>query len=138
MTGFAASKSQALNQVAAGESGLTPQQRVQRIRSMVRLLDQAIRVPGTRFRFGLDGIIGLVPVAGDIVTAVMSAYIINEARQLGVPRHVRYRMMVNMGVDVVLGAVPLVGDAVDFMWKANLKNLRLLEKHLPHIAGDGS
>lgn len=94
-----------------------------------RLLDDQFRIPGTRFRFGLDGIIGLVPGVGDVLSLAVSAYIIGRASQLGLPRHVLGRMVWNTGVDFLVGAIPLFGDVFDFAHKANLKNIRLLEHH---------
>ncbi len=78
----------------------------------------------------LDAIVGLVPVVGDVVTAVMGAYIIWEARNLGMPKWKLWRMMGNLGVDTALGAIPLVGDAFDFLFRSNTRNLRIIRKHL--------
>jgi len=111
---------------------LSPEQkqRLARIRALARLLDDSLPVPGTNHRIGLDGIIGLVPVVGDAVSALLAAYLISEAAQLGVPRRILARMGFNLAVDFVVGAVPVAGDAFDLIWKANKKNTRLLEKHL--------
>ncbi len=104
--------------------------RLRRIRTLTRLLDQAFRIPGTSIRFGLDGIIGLVPGVGDVVTAGLSFYMIREAARLGVSRPLLARMIANAGIDLVAGAVPVVGDLVDVAWKANVMNLSLLEDFL--------
>jgi hypothetical protein len=79
---------------------------------------------------GLDGVLGLVPVAGDLISALMSSYLIWEARQLGASRWVLGRMMANTALDTLVGAVPLVGDAFDVVFRANMKNMALLRKHI--------
>jgi hypothetical protein len=103
---------------------------LERLESLAQLLDTAIVIPGTNFRFGADAIIGLVPGIGDAITTAISAYIVYEARRLGVPRHVLMRMIGNVALDGLVGAVPLVGDLFDAMWRANVRNVRLLRKHL--------
>lgn len=108
---------------------LTHYERLERIRRLVRLLDEAFRIPGTNYRVGLDGLIGLVPVAGDLITGGLALWIIREAAEMGVPRRTLTRMFWNVGVDVTAGFVPAVGDLFDVAWKANVKNLALLEKH---------
>ena len=105
-------------------------QRLRRLRAVVRLLDNAFEIPGTRFRIGLDAIVGLVPGLGDLVTTAASAWILNEARLLGVSRRTRIRMGWNIAVDFLVGAVPLAGDVFDAAWRANVKNLALIERDL--------
>jgi hypothetical protein len=104
--------------------------RIARIDSLATLLDTAFILPGTNVRFGLDGLIGLVPGIGDAITTAMSLYIVLEARQLGAPQHVIARMLGNVLLDGVVGAVPLVGDAFDVLWRANRRNVRLLREWL--------
>jgi hypothetical protein len=87
-------------------------------------------LPGTNVRFGLDALLGLVPGIGDIVTTAMSLYIVHEARELGAPGHVIARMLANVALDGIVGAVPLVGDVFDVMWRANRRNMRLLQDWL--------
>ncbi len=99
------------------------------LRRWAVLLDSAFRVPGTRFRFGLDAIIGLIPGVGDISTPTFSALILLQALRMRVPLVVQARMVLNAALDMVLGLVPVVGDLVDIGWKANLRNLALLERH---------
>ena len=101
-----------------------------RLDALSRLLDNAFVVPGTRIRFGLDGIVGLVPVVGDLISAVLSGYIIWEARQLGLPRWKIARMMGNVAFDTAIGIVPFVGDVADVMFKANRRNLKIVREHL--------
>jgi hypothetical protein len=101
-----------------------------RARTLTRLLDSAGRVPGTRIRFGLDPVLGLVPGLGDVTGAAMAGYVVLLAARLGAPRAVVLRMLGNVAVDAVAGAVPLLGDAFDVGWKANTRNLALLERYL--------
>jgi hypothetical protein len=93
------------------------------------LLDSAFQVPGTRMRFGLDPIVGLIPWAGDLVTGFFSVMIVIHAVRLRIPKVVIMRMMINTGLDLVVGAIPLLGDLFDAGFKANLRNLALLERH---------
>jgi Domain of unknown function (DUF4112) len=106
------------------------EQSVARLEALARLMDGAFVLPGTNIRLGLDAIIGLVPVAGDLLSGLVSSYMIWEARQLGAPRWLIARMMANTFFDTVLGAVPVVGDAFDVLFRANLKNMALLRRHM--------
>lgn len=101
-----------------------------RLRALAHLLDDSIPLPGTGFRFGLDAVIGLIPGFGDAAGAAMSAYILLEAGRLGVPRATLLRMAGNVAIEAVVGAIPFLGDLFDAGWKANLRNLRLVEAHL--------
>lgn len=125
----AASFASALNE-AAPYSATERERAIERLRVLADLLDTAILVPGTRFRFGLDGVLGLVPVVGDIVTSALALYIVYEARRLGVPRFKIARMLGNVALDGCLGAVPVAGDLFDFAFKANRRNMRILQAHL--------
>jgi len=111
-------------------SAASHRDRIARIDALATLLDTAFILPGTNVRFGLDAIIGLVPGIGDAITTVMSLYIVHEARQLGAPRHVILRMVANVMLDGIVGAVPVVGDAFDVLWRANRRNMRLLQNWL--------
>jgi hypothetical protein len=104
--------------------------RIARIDTLATLMDTAFVVPGTQIRFGLDAIIGLIPGVGDVISTLMAIYIVREARELGAPRLMIARMLVNVGVDAVVGAVPLVGDVFDAAWRANRRNILLLREHL--------
>lgn len=86
-------------------------------------------------RFGLDALIGLIPGIGDAITTAMSLYIVHEARQLGVPSQLVFRMLANIALDGFVGAVPLVGDAFDVMWRSNRRNIRLLREWLAREEG---
>ena len=94
------------------------------------LLDDWFRVPGTSIRFGLDGIIGLVPGLGDIIGGLASTIIVIAAWVRGVPYVTLLRMVVNIGIEVLLGTIPLLGDAFDIAWKANRRNYALIVRHL--------
>jgi hypothetical protein len=101
-----------------------------RIRKLSRLMDTAIRIPGTGFRIGLDPIIGLMPGAGDIISTTFSAYIIYLATRFGIPGKDLRKMLFNIGLEAVVGTVPLVGDLFDAYYKSNIRNLAILEQHL--------
>ncbi len=101
-----------------------------RINSLARLMDSLFVIPGTRVRLGVDALLGLVPVVGDVLAQLVAAYLIWEAKQLGVSKLTLWRMVGNTLIDTAIGAVPIVGDAFDVAFKANMKNLRLLERHL--------
>lgn len=110
--------------------------RLDRFLLIANVLDQLFRVPGTKWRFGLDAIVGLVPFAGDLVTALLGAYGLVIAQQLGVPGSIQIRMLLNLLVDAGIGAIPLLGDIFDFAFKAHVRNARLLQGWLsqPHAA----
>ncbi|HEY9853674.1 MAG TPA: DUF4112 domain-containing protein [Leptolyngbyaceae cyanobacterium] len=103
---------------------------LQRLRNLSNLLDNAIPIPGTDYRIGIDPILGLIPGGGDTIAAVLSAYIVIEAARLGLPRESLIRMVFNLIVDTALGSLPFLGDIFDATWKANIKNLALIESHL--------
>ena len=102
----------------------------QRVEAMEMLLERSFRIPGVNYPIGLDAIVGLVPVLGDFVTTVMGAYMVWEARNLGMPKWKLWRMAGNVGIDTLLGLVPLVGDAADFVFRSNTRNLRIIRTHL--------
>ena len=102
----------------------------ERLRFLAWLLDSSIPIPGTRLTVGLDFLVGLVPVIGDILGVLASSIILAEANRLGVPRSVLSRMALNVAVEGVVGMVPLAGDVFDAGWKANQRNVRLLEQWL--------
>ena len=101
-----------------------------RVEAMEFLLERSFRIPGVNIPLGLDVLIGLIPVIGDIVTTAMGAYIVWEARNLGLSKWQLTRMGANVAVDGVLGMVPLLGDAADLMFRSNTRNLRIIKKHL--------
>ncbi|HVF34542.1 MAG TPA: DUF4112 domain-containing protein [Candidatus Saccharimonadia bacterium] len=97
------------------------------VRKLARLLDAAVRIPGTNIRIGLDALLGFVPGVGDAIGAALSGYIVLAAARLGLPKSVIARMLVNLGVDTVVGAVPVVGDLFDVAFRANTRNVALIE-----------
>ena len=107
----------------------THDEKLDLLRRWAVLLDSAFRVPGTRIRFGLDAIIGLIPGIGDLSAQVFAIAILATGLRLRVPLVVQARMVLNAAIDMVLGLVPFLGDLVDIAWKANLRNLALLERH---------
>ena len=110
--------------------GMSHQERLDQVQFLARIMDEAFVLPGTRIRFGWDSILGVFPGLGDAITSAISLLIVHHAWQTGASRIVLARMLANIGLDFMLGAVPLVGDVLDFGWKANRKNARLLEQHL--------
>lgn len=101
-----------------------------RARTLTNLLDNAVRVPGTSMRFGLDPVLGLIPGLGDVAGAALSGYVVLLASQLGAPTTVIVRMLGNVVIDTVGGTLPVIGDLFDAGWKSNSRNLALLERHL--------
>lgn len=100
------------------------------LRGWQRLLDTAFRVPGTSIRFGWDPILGLIPWAGDVVTALFACALIVQAHQMRLPRVLQIRMLLNVAADVLIGLVPFLGDVADVFWKANSRNMRMIERHV--------
>jgi hypothetical protein len=100
-----------------------------RLARLAWLLDNSIPLPGTSYRIGLDAIIGLVPGLGDVIGVLLSSYIVREAARLGAPPSVLTRMAFNVGVEGLVGVVPFLGDVFDAAWKANARNLALLDAH---------
>jgi hypothetical protein len=101
-----------------------------RLEAMEALLERAFVVPGTNYRVGLDAVVGLVPVTGDIVTTAMGAWLVWEARNLGMSKFHLIRMSGNLGVDALIGAIPFVGDAFDLVFRSNTRNLRIVKRWL--------
>ena len=109
---------------------LTREQRLARLEALAKLLDIAFVLPGTNIRYGIDGIISLIPVVGDIISTALSLWLVREARALGAPWHVTTRMLGNVAFQGVVGLVPVAGDAVDVLFRANMRNARLLRSWL--------
>ena len=106
------------------------QPQVDRLRSLAHFLDDAIPIPGTKYRVGIDPILGLFPGVGDYLATILSAYIVLQAYRMGVPKESLLRMVVNIILDTLVGIVPILGDLFDAGWKANQKNIALVESHL--------
>jgi hypothetical protein len=113
--------------------GMSRKERLARLDALANFMDSAVVIPGTNIRFGADALIGLVPGIGDLVTAGIASLIILEARRMGAPAHVVARMIGNVAIDGLVGAVPVVGDLFDVVFRANLRNMRLLRKHFEKI-----
>jgi hypothetical protein len=114
----------------ANTQGLrTPDPNVRSARALARVLDSAVGIPGTKIRIGLDALLGLIPGGGDVAAAALSGYIVLTAARRGVPRTVLARMLLNVLVDTAVGAIPVLGDLFDVGYKANMRNVDLLERH---------
>lgn len=101
-----------------------------RVEAMEKLLERTFTIPGIRQNVGLDALIGLVPVGGDVVAAAMGAYMIWEARNLGMSKDAMFKMAGNVGFDWAIGLIPGVGDVADFFFRSNTRNLKLIKRHL--------
>ena len=116
-------------------AGRDPASVRRRLEAMEGLLERAFTIPGTNYRVGLDAIVGLVPVVGDLIAAAMGSWLIWEGKNLGMSRFHLWRMAGNIGVDTALGLVPVVGDVFDLAFRSNTRNLRIvkrwLDKHHP-------
>jgi hypothetical protein len=107
---------------------LTREQRLARLEALAKLLDIAFILPGTRIRYGIDGILRLIPVVGDLIASALSLWLVREARALGAPWHLTARMLANVALEGTVGLVPIAGDAFDVMFRANMRNVRLLRR----------
>lgn len=110
-----------------GERDARGRRELERLRAIARLFDQAFAVPGTKWRFGIDALFGLVPGLGDIVGAVVAVYALHVARTLRAPGPIQLHMLGNIALDAIVGTVPLIGDLFDFVFKAQTRNLALLD-----------
>jgi hypothetical protein len=125
--GFAASaEASAGNRLAPAEAA----RRLARLRRLAWLMDGAFRLPGSKFRFGLNSVIGLPPGAGDALLGAISLYIVYQGYRLGVPRADIARMLGNVAVEAAIGSVPVAGDLFDVAFKANLRNLAIIDRHV--------
>ncbi|MEG4074904.1 DUF4112 domain-containing protein [Microcoleus sp. Pol14C2] len=103
---------------------------LRRLRRISNLLDNAIPIPGTKYRIGLDPILGLIPGGGDLISSIFAGYVVFKSAQMGVPQETLVQMAANIVFDTVAGTVPVAGDLLDVAWKANVKNIELLDAHL--------
>jgi C4-dicarboxylate transporter len=106
------------------------QRQIAQLETLAHWLDDVFRVPGTRLRFGLDGVIGLIPGVGDAATGALAAYLAVRAREMGLPMSVVLRMAANVGLDLAVGTIPVAGDVFDVAFKANRRNIELLKREL--------
>ncbi len=124
-----------MQQVRTGSASASPlppgafEDSFARIEMLAKALDSAVRIPGTNVVMGIDAVLGLVPVIGDAISAMIASYIIWEARRLGAPRWLIARMAMNTTLDTIVGSIPVVGDVFDVAYKSNLKNVALLKRH---------
>ena len=107
-----------------------PAAKFERVKALSQLLDNAVTIPGTQYSVGLDPIIGLLPGGGDLFMGLLSLYIVAEGFRLGASTPTLTRMASNIALEVIAGTVPVVGDIFDVAWKANARNVQLLEEHL--------
>jgi predicted aconitase with swiveling domain len=107
----------------------TREERLERLDRLAWLLDNSIKVPGTSWRIGIDGLIGLIPGFGDVAGALLSSYVVTEAARAGASMSLILRMGLNVVIETVVGVIPLVGDVFDFAFKANARNVKLLRNH---------
>ncbi len=112
--------------------------RLKNLDRLARVMDSSFHIPGTKIRFGMDAIIGLIPGVGDFLSFLISAYILSTATKLGASNYVMARMTLNSGIDAIIGSIPLVGDIFDIGFKANQKNIRLLQQHYQEGKHKGS
>lgn len=110
--------------------GRDPNSVRQRVVALEKLLERSFTIPGTRQTVGLDALVGLVPVGGDIIAAAMGLYMVWEARNIGMSRGAMLRMVGNVGFDWLIGLIPGVGDVADFFYRSNSRNLRIIKRHL--------
>ena len=110
--------------------GASPQDVRRRIEAVERAMERAVTIPGLGKKVGLDALVGLIPVAGDLLGAGIGLYLVWEARLLGLPKWKLYRMLANVGIDTAVGAVPVAGDLFDFVFRSNSANLKIVLRHL--------
>ena len=108
---------------------------LQPVRRIARVLDDLIRIPGTKIGIGIDPLLNLIPIAGDAAGTVMSAYLLVTAVKMSVPKRILARMILNISIDALVGVIPFLGQAFDFVWKANSKNMILLERYAINPSG---
>lgn len=111
-------------------TGRAPADVRRRMEAMERLLERSLTIPGTKIPVGLDSVVGLIPVVGDAIAAALGAYLLWEAKNLGLPKWKLWRMAGNIAFDAAVGAVPVAGDLFDFAFRSNSRNLRIVKRHL--------
>ncbi len=105
------------------------EERLLRLKILGERLDESIKIPGTDYKMGLDSIIGAVPVIGDLIGGVLSTYILYSGIKLGAPPKIVAQMATNIAIDFAIGSIPIIGDIFDIIWKANVKNIELIEQN---------
>jgi len=109
---------------------LSAEEQLAQLEWLADLLDSRFIIPGTNIRFGLDGVIGLIPIAGDLISALISFYLISRAAELGLSPWVKLRMTWNVALDTLVGAIPILGDMFDVSYKSNRRNIALAKRYL--------
>ena len=127
---MADAKAQRFDGIVQALAGSDPAAVRRRVEAMERLLEGLFVIPGTNRRVGLDVLLDIIPVGGDIIAALMGSWMVWEARNLGMPKHVYIRMAGNIGFDALLGAIPWIGAIPDFFFRSNTRNLAMIKKHL--------
>ncbi len=111
-------------------TGRAPADVRRRMEAMERLLERSLTIPGTKMGVGLDAVLGVIPVLGDAIAAALGAYLLWEAKNLGLPKWKLWRMAGNIAFDAAVGAVPVAGDIFDFAFRSNSRNMRIVKRHL--------
>lgn len=111
---------------------------LRRMQAVANILDSAFVIPGTKQRIGIDAIIGLMPGVGDVLTTILSSYVIWEARNLGVSRVAIARMLANLGIHATIGSIPLIGDLFDAFFRVNQRNMKIIRAHIAREVSRGS
>lgn len=117
------------NRYNKGQEVMLQHPALKNIDRLAKLMDAQFRIPGTNYRFGLDGLLGLIPGAGDLSTLAVSGYMIMIMSKNGASGNVIAKMVLNVVIDAIVGAIPLIGDLFDFVFKANLRNMKLMREH---------
>ncbi len=103
---------------------------IDQLELMAQLLDSAFTIPGTKINFGVDSLIGLIPVVGDTISLAISAFIMSHAKKINLPKHKVWHMRFNVFMDWLIGMIPLIGDIFDVGWKANKRNVKIMRDHV--------
>lgn len=104
------------------------EERLKRLRTLSERLDESFKIPGTKYKIGIDPIIGLIPVGGDLIGGILSTYIMYSGMKMGASPKIITQMAVNIVIEFAVGSIPIIGDLFDFFWKANKKNMELIEE----------
>ena len=112
---------------------MTNHNNIEKLELMADWMDSRFRIPGTSIRFGFDSILGLIPGIGDTITLASTVYLLGHANNMGIPSHIKMKMIWNAFIDWLIGIIPFFGDIFDVGWKANRKNVALLKKHIESV-----
>ena len=109
------------------------EEKLARLRQLSENLDESFTLPGTKIKFGIDALLGLVPGGGDLVSGIFSLYMVRSAIKMKLPKRAVFSMLLNIALDTAVGAVPIAGDIFDIFWKSNKRNLNMIEKHISKV-----